>query len=175
MPFIVTFVPVFRRSYSNSRWIPSVVYYIRTNSARHIRGISPILNLFLVNNSTTRFFANSVHTELLPCPWRQRAAYLACLFVSSLILSLQFTYAIVLILYLENQYLSWASQTSFWVIGPTFLFSAWKGVVFRHSKRSFMLFAVVSLQLGSIIYSTLIYDLIQSNWVLRTWLRTTKD
>ena len=55
------------------------------------------------------------HTELLSCPWRQRAAYLACLIPSSLILSLQFTYAINLIVYLENQHLSWDSQTSFWV------------------------------------------------------------
>ena len=38
------------------------------------------------------YIAFTQRKELFSFPWRQRAAYLACLFVSSLILSLQFTY-----------------------------------------------------------------------------------
>ena len=59
----------------------SGMYYIRTISARHIRGISPIFEFLLLNNPATLFFAYSAHTELLSCPKRQRAAYLACLSV----------------------------------------------------------------------------------------------
>jgi hypothetical protein len=62
------------------------------------------------------YIAFTQHTELFSFPWRQRAAYLACLFVSSLILSLQFTYVISF-----SELVSILSyQTSFWVIGLTF-------------------------------------------------------
>jgi len=77
------------------------------------------------NSDWCIFFTCTIPQPVLLCfysahrissfPWRQRAAYLACLFVSSLILSLQFTYVISF-----SELVSILSyQTSFWLMTHT--------------------------------------------------------
>ena len=91
-----------------------MVYSIRTNSARYLLGISPILYCSTCTTPQPVLHCFYSAHRIISFPWRQRAAYLACLFVSSLILSLQFTYVISF-----SELVSILSyQTSFWVMGP---------------------------------------------------------